>query len=211
MPVKILGICGSYRRASTYAALQAALDEAAQQEGVETRLIELRGRDIHACVNCNRCMREEVNACLSFDGKDDMRELFNAFLEADAYIIASPVYGMGITPILSAAFSRFRPNFLLSRANPDMNLYKVGGAITVGGARNGGEESAVACIHGFYHTKGITVVNGGLGAYSGGCVWSKDGGAEGALADEIGIRHARALGRRVAKAAIIMKKGQTSD
>ena len=195
MPVKILGICGSYRRASTYAALQAALDEAAQQEGVETRLIELRGRDIHACVNCNHCMREEVNA----------------FLEADAYIIASPVYGMGITPILSAAFSRFRPNFLLSRANPDMNLYKVGGAITVGGARNGGEESAVACIHGFYHTKGITVVNGGLGAYSGGCVWSKDGGAEGALAEEIGIRHARALGRRVAKAAIVMKRGQTSD
>ena len=209
MSVKILGICGSYRRASTHAVLQAALEEAALQEGVEIRLIELRGMDIHACVGCNRCIREKVNACLSFDSKDDMRKLFDAFLESDAYIIATPVYGMGITPILSAAFSRFRPNFLLSRENPDMNLYKIGGAIAVGGARNGGEESAVSCIHGFYHTKGITVVNGGLGAYSGGCVWSRDQGAEGAMADEIGIRHARALGRRVAKAAIVMKKGST--
>lgn len=205
MTVKILGICGSYRRASTYAALCAALEEAALQEGVEVQMIELRGRDIHACVGCNRCKKEEINDCLTF--KDDMEEVFNAFMEADGYIIASPIYSMGVTPVLASMFSRFRPNINLSLKDPDMNLFKVGGAIAVGGTRNGGQECTINCIHGFYHTKGITVVNGGLGAYAGGSVWSRDGGMEGAMADEIGIRNARAVGRRVAKVAVAMKKG----
>lgn len=205
MAVKILGICGSYRKASTYAALKAALEEAAKHEGVETELIELRGREIHACVGCNRCKKEGVNACLTFH--DGMDEVFDAFMKADAFIIASPIYSMGITPVLAAMFSRFRPNINLSLKDPDMNLFKVGGAIAVGGTRNGGQESTILGIHGFYHTKGITVVNGGLGAYSGGSVWSQDGGAEGALADEEGIAHAKAVGRRVAKAALAMKRG----
>jgi len=207
MSVKLLGICGSYRRASTYAALNAAIEEAGKIPGVETKIIELRGKDIHACIGCNRCLKEGKNTCLSFPD-DDMKEVFDAFGEADGYIIASPVYGMGITPVLSAVFSRFRPNATLSRQNPDINLYKVGGAIAVGGTRNGGQEAAIQAIFGIYHTKGITIVNGGFGAYSGGALWSRDMGAEGAAADEDGMKHARTLGRRIAKAAIAMKNGR---
>ncbi|MPM59533.1 hypothetical protein SDC9_106377 [bioreactor metagenome] len=207
MSVKLLGVCGSYRRASTHAALACALEEAGRQPGVETTLIELRGRNIHGCIGCNRCINEGINACLAFP-EDDMKPVFDLFLTCNAFLIATPIYSMGVTPVLSAFFSRFRPNFLLSRENPDMNLLKVGGAIAVGGARNGGQESAINAIHGFYHTKGITVVNGGLGAYSGGAVWSQDKGREGALADEVGMRHVRALGRRVAKAALAMHAGR---
>jgi multimeric flavodoxin WrbA len=209
MSVKLLGICGSYRRASTYAVLSTALEEAEKQQDVETTLYELRGQNIHGCIGCNRCLTEEVNRCLAFPS-DDMKRVFDLFLEADAFLIATPVYSMGVTPVLSAFFSRFRPNFLLSRENPDMNLFRVGGAIAVGGTRNGGQETAISAIHGFYHTKGITVVNGGLGAYSGGSVWSRDGGAEGALADEVGMRHAVTMGRRVAKAALAMSAYQNS-
>lgn len=207
MSVKLLGICGSYRRASTYAALSAALEEAKKIPGVETNLVELRGKEIHGCTGCNRCIKEECNACLAFSS-DDMKPIFDLFLEADGYLAATPVYGMGITPLLGAFFSRFRPNFLLSRADPDRNLFKVGGAIAVGGTRNGGQETAIAAIHGFYHTKGITVVNGGLGAYGGGAVWSRDGGAEGALDDEAGMRHAKAMGRRIGKAGVAMSAYQ---
>ena len=203
--VKILGICGSYKRGATYAALKAALEEAEKQGDVETKLIELKGRTINACIGCNRCIKEGVNACLTFH--DDCDEVFDAIGEADGYIFASPVYGMGITPALSAVFSRLRPNYNLSKNNPDINLYKVGGAIAVGGTRNGGEESAVNDIFGIFHTKGITIVNGGLGAYSGGMGWSRDGGSKGMEEDETGMAHVRQLGRRVAKAAIAMKKG----
>lgn len=206
MAVKILGICGSYRKASTYAALEAAMDEAAKVEGVETQIIELRGRKMSACMGCNRCIKENVNQCLSYPD-DDMQEVFDAIGQADGFIIASPIYAMSITPSLSMVFSRLRPNFVLTRVNPDINLYKVGGAIAVGGTRNGGQEMTINAIHGLYHTKGITVVNGGLGVYGGGSVWSGDGGAQGAKDDEVGMKHVRAMGRRVAKAAVAMKRG----
>lgn len=205
MAIKILGICGSPRRASTYQALSLALDEAKKIDGVECEIIELRGRKISGCINCNRCINSGTNDCLAFS--DDMQEVFHAFLAADAYLIASPVYSMGVTPALAAFFSRFRPNFVLSRKDPDVNLFKVGGAIAVGGTRNGGQEHAISAIHGFYHTKGITVVNGGLGAYNGGSVWSQDGGANGLMSDEIGVANIKAMGRRVAKAAVAMKYG----
>ena len=205
MGIKLLGICGSVRRGATYEALSIALEEAARLEGVSCTLMELRGRDIHGCVGCNRCIREEINDCLAFS--DDMQEVFQAFLQADAYLIATPVYSMGVTPSLAAFFSRFRPNFVLSRRDPDVNLFKVGGAIAVGGTRNGGQEQAIHAIHGFYHTKRITVVNGGLGAYSGSSVWSQDKGAEGTRSDELGVAHSRAMGRRVAKAALAMQAG----
>ncbi len=205
MSCKILGICGSYRRAATYTALELALESAASLPGIETQLIELRGRNIQACIGCNQCIKKEINDCLAF--KDDMQEIFEVFQEADGYITASPIYGMGMTPLLSAYFSRFRPNFILSKHDPDRNLFRVGGAIAVGGTRNGGQENTIAAIHGLYHTKGITVINGGLGAYSGGSVWSRDKGREGVLADEIGTRHVQALGRRVAKAALAFQNG----
>jgi len=200
MAVKLLGICGSYRKASTYTALTYALEEAEKQGNIEVTILELAKKNIHPCIGCNRCIKEGVNACPTFKG-DDMDGMFETFMSADAYLIASPVYSMGMTPILTSLFSRFRPNFLLSRKDPDMNLLKVGAAIAVGGTRNGGQESTITQIHGFYHTKGITVVNGGLGAYSGGCVWSHDGGSEGVISDEENLRNLKAIGRRIAKAA----------
>ena len=42
--VKILGICGSPRRKSSYTALSAALKEAEAQGDVQTELVELYGR-----------------------------------------------------------------------------------------------------------------------------------------------------------------------
>ena len=205
MGVKLLGICGSARKASTYAMLSLALEEAQRQGDVSCQLIELRGRQIHGCIGCNRCIKQDVNACLTYS--DGMDEVFQAFLQADAYLIATPVYSMGVTPALAAFFSRFRPNFALSRKNPDINLFKVGGAIAVGGTRNGGQEQAIHMIHGFYHTKGITVINGGLGAYGGASVWSQDKGSQAVQADPSGAEHCRAMGRRVAKAALAMYRG----
>ena len=44
--VKILGICGSPRRKSSYTALQAALEAAKAQGDVEVELVELRARNM---------------------------------------------------------------------------------------------------------------------------------------------------------------------
>ncbi len=204
--VKILGVCGSPRKAATHYSLTEALNAAARIEGVTTALIELRGKKINPCIGCNRCVKENFNGCLVYE--DDMNELYRTFFDYDAYIIASPVYNMGVTGQLGCWFSRFRPHYLVQREDPDYNLYRLGAALTVGGTRNGGQETAINVIHGFYHTKGIPVVNGGLGIYAGASVWSQDRMAQGAAEDEKGMDNARAIGRRIAKLAVALKQGR---
>lgn len=207
--IKLLGICGSPRKASTYYALNEALKAASEIEGIETTLVELRGKKINACIGCNRCVKENVNDCLVY--QDDMNELYRTFFDYDAYLIASPVYNMGVTGQLGCWFSRFRPHYLMQKENPDCNLYKAGAALTVGGTRNGGEETAINVIHGFFHTKGIAVVNGGLGVYGGAAVWSQDKMAQGAAEDLKGMDNAHAVGRRLALLASAIKKGKDTD
>ncbi len=193
---KLLAICGSPRNAATEYVLREALGAAAEVPGIETDLILLRGKKINFCIHCNRCITEEKSYCTLYD--DDMRDLYERCYSADAFLIASPVYEMNITAQLAAFFNRFRPTYLLLKANPRHFSDKFGSAIAVGGTRNGGQEMAINAIHGFYHTHGIGVVNGGLGCYGGAAVWSQDRKAEGAAEDVAGMKNARDIARKLA-------------
>lgn len=198
---KILGICGSPRKKSSYTALEAAL-ESAQKGGVEVELVELRARKLNPCMHCNKCLRDDCNHCTVFE--DGMTELYDKFYQADGYIIASPVYEMNITPQLTAFFSRFRSAWKLSVTDPYFFTRKIGGAIAVGGTRHGGQESTIHSIHNFYHTQGILVCGGGSGIYSGASLWNPGDGS-GTMEDEQGMENARALGAKIAMLAQILK------
>jgi multimeric flavodoxin WrbA len=202
---KILGICGSPRNAATEYTLQRSLDAAMAVPGTECEMITLRGKRLGFCVHCDRCIREDVNYCLVHED-DDMHPLYKPFYEADGYIIASPVYEMNITAQLVTFFNRFRPTYTILKSNPDYFRHKVGGAIAVGGTRNGGQECTINAIHGFYHTQGMSIVNGGMGVYAGVSVWSRDRKAAGAEEDTFGMENAAKLGRRVAEMALIMQQ-----
>ncbi|MDR3146069.1 MAG: flavodoxin family protein [Treponema sp.] len=206
MMIRILGICGSPRKAATFYALSRALEAAEEIEGVEAALVELRGKTISPCIGCNACVNAGIDDCRIYH--DDMNELYKDFDSYDGVIIASPVYTMGITGQLAAYFSRFRPGYLKQRENPDRMLFFPGAALAVGGTRNGGQEIAINIIHGFFHTKGITVVNGGLGIYGGAAVWSQDRMAQGAQEDLKGMENARAIGRRLALMARLIHAGR---
>lgn len=104
-PVRILGISGSPRKGITDYLTQMALDEAAKIPGVEVEFLPLHKyrNQIHQCVQCEACLRLEEghplkHLCAAFD--DGMEELIPKFLNADGYIIASPVYEMTYTPLL---------------------------------------------------------------------------------------------------------------
>jgi multimeric flavodoxin WrbA len=181
------------------------LEAAAEVDGVETTLLELRGKKITPCIGCNACVKAGINDCQIY--KDDMNELYQDFYSYDGVLVATPVYSMGITGQLAAYFSRFRPNYLKQKDNPDLMLYIPGAAMAVGGTRNGGEETAINVIHGFFHTKGMPIINGGLGVYGGAAVWSQDKMAQGAEEDLKGMENARTIGRRLALAAKALKKG----
>jgi multimeric flavodoxin WrbA len=204
-PIRIVGICGSPRKMSTEYSLNVALAAAAEIAGVETELITLRNKKINFCIHCNKCIREESRTCAIY--QDDMSGLYDAVYEADGFIIASPVYEMNITAQLAAFFNRFRPTYTILKNNPFYFSSKVGSAIAVGGTRNGGQESTIAAIHGFYHTQGIIPVNGAMGVYSGASVWSQDRGAEGAKDDLTGMENCRRIGLATAKLARTIRLG----
>ena len=203
--VKILGICGSPRKSSTEYALEQSLAAAEAVGGIETEMLTLRGKKINFCLHDDKCIREGADHCTLWE--DDWTKVYRKVFDADGLIIASPVHSMGITGQLATFFDRFRANWILLQKAPETFNRKVGAALTVGGTRNGGQETTINVIHGFFHTQGVTIVNGGMGAYSGGMVWSKDRMAEGAAEDEIGMENVKYIGQRVAEVALKLNKG----
>ena len=89
--IKILGICGSpVRESNTEWFLREAL-KAVEQDGIKIDVFNVQGKKIEDCRHCNWCMakQDEKNFCAV---KDDMEELFSKVVEADALMVASPVY-----------------------------------------------------------------------------------------------------------------------
>jgi multimeric flavodoxin WrbA len=171
-------------------------------------LLRLKGMQIAPCIGCNACVKKGRIGCVLY--QDDMQRWNKEFFEYDGILIASPIYDMGITPQLSAFFSRFRSEYLNQKKNPMIRMFQPGAAMAVGGTRNGGQESVIQIIHGFYHTMGMPIVNGGLGIYGGVSIWSKDRLAAGVADDEQGLSNARFLGMKLALTAAAMQIARTA-
>ena len=207
--IKIVGICGSPRKQSTYYALEQALEAAKAEGDVEVELISLQGKKINPCMACNKCVRDNSPICTVW--QDDATPELQKVLDADGLIFASPVYEMCPTPQMSAFLSRFRGGWVVLSKNPDAHAKQVGGCIAVGGTRNGGQEHVINSLMGWFHTNGYTPANGGLCMYAGASVWSQDKGAEGAAADEEGMIRCRRLGQKVARLAKALKDTDVFD
>lgn len=181
--IHLLGISGSPRIASTEYIIREALNYAKTRfEGIEIDYFSAEGKKLNFCIHCDYCIREK-KGCIH---KDDMNELYPKLIEADAYIIGSPVYQGNISGQLKVIIDRTRA---LVAANPKVFHNKLGIAIAVGGDRVGGQESTIHTILDFYIINGIIAVGGGFfGANLGGTVWSKDKGALGAKEDSEGIK-----------------------
>ncbi len=90
--MKILGLSLSPRKdGNTVILLNEALS-GAQQEGAETELYSIAGKDIKPCDGCWGCRK--AGECHI---KDDMQELYTKMLEADGIIYGTPVYFYNMT------------------------------------------------------------------------------------------------------------------
>lgn len=203
--IKILGICGSPRKGATEYSLKESLKMAETIPDIETELILLRKKKIGPCLHCDRCIREESKYCLVYSDTD--MEMYDKFREADGYIIATPVYSMSITPLLSSFINLMRPTWNILKKDPTVFWDRVGAGIAVGGTRHGGQELTLMTIHGFYHAYGIQVI-GSSYIYSGGTVWSRDRKEEGAREDKEGMKTVQIIGQRLAMAAYQAKYGK---
>ena len=111
-------------------------------------------------------------------------------------IIGSPVYFGNVTAQLKMLMDRSRP------LRMDFKLKnKVGGAISVGGSRNGGQETTISAIHEFMLIHDVIIVGDGAPLAHYGELESV-GPKRKLESDEVGLETSKNLGGRVAELAI---------
>ncbi len=120
--MKVIGIVGSPRKNGNTEILTAHALKAIAEEGLDTELIRLAGLDIRPCNACMAC-RDEERCPID----DDLFPLYAKMKEADAIILASPVYFGSATALLKALMER--TGYLSGRRR--VFAGKVGGPLVV--------------------------------------------------------------------------------
>ncbi|OAT85808.1 flavodoxin family protein [Desulfotomaculum copahuensis] len=188
----ILAINGSPRASGSTAKLLLSTQEVFTTAGAEFVLLQvseaLTALKTPYCVVCsNPC----TGKCYAGTPLAGMLALMR---RADGLLIGSPVYFSTVSAQLKSFWDRTR---LLRRDKALVNV--VGGALAVGGARFGGQETTLRAIHDMMLCQGMTVVGDGFG--------EDDAGHQGVCAqdpagsDSEGIKRAQVLARRVAEVA----------
>ena len=178
----ILGLCGSPRAMTTEYVLRAALGML-QEKGFETIFLGVSGKKIGLCTHCDHCLKEA--GCII---DNDVQGLYPLLREAEALVIATPVYTGGVSAQIKAVMDRTRA---LLAQDQDALRGKPGVAIAVGGDRVGGQELALQQIQTFLTLNGAIPLSGGFfGANLGASLWSKDS-MEGIKEDDEGMRTMR--------------------
>ncbi len=186
--VKIIGIIGSPRKKGNTAFLVEKALESAEDAGANVESIHLGEMEIESCNACDIC--KMTGECPKDDG---INHLLSKIQEAHGLIIGSPVYFGNVSAQLKILMDRSRP------LRSDFKLKdKVGGAITVGGSRNGGQETAISAIHKFLLIHDAVIVGDGSPlAHYGGTGFA---GAAGDIeTDDFGIETSKNLGKRIAE------------
>lgn len=163
--MKVIGVCGSPRRAgNTEYAVQYTLDRLAAQ-GVDTELIRLCDQHITYCTACYQCVQQKKCTI-----NDDLEAVFQKIEAADGLIMASPVYHASVTPLIKCLMDRlgfsgrWRENAMQAvdtayqfKGTPFSG--KVGAAITV--ARRAGTTSAFSDLLLWFTVNDFIVVGSG--------------------------------------------------
>jgi multimeric flavodoxin WrbA len=199
--LKILGICGSPRKGATEYMLKESLKPFENREDIQVEYMFLKGKKIAPCNNCDYC-RKNKKPCII---QDDMNELLEQFLTADAFVIATPVYTYGATPQIHSFFSRMRPIFHLA---PKRLRDKFGVAMATGGRRNGGQEIAVASLINMMMSRGINIISNESGGYAGAYLWSKDQKEIGAAEDEYAMEQGKLLVNKLVELMLRFKRDE---
>jgi multimeric flavodoxin WrbA len=208
MEVKILGISSSPRSGNTLIMVHEALKSAESVGGIKTELYSFIGKKISPCIDCDRCPVSEKQLCAI---QDSMDEIYPKLLEADGIILGSPVYTGTVNAQMKCMMDRCRP---LGRAGKLLQ-HKVGGGITVGACRSGGQDNALQDIIYYFILVGIYPVGlmkqlqiGAMGlAWRPGAIMDDKWDCKHLGRDISGLEEARDLGRRVAICSKIIKTG----
>ena len=194
--MNVLGICGSHRDGKATAHyLKAALAKCAEA-GLETSTVDLAGMKIEPCDVCEGC--KAGGGCVK---DDDARRVMDRMEKTDAIIVATPTYFASVSGriknLMDRTLSLRRRKFALDN--------KVGGAITVGASRNGGQEFACLQVHNWMFLHGMIVVADSRPTAHFGGIGVCPRGADPAE-DKDGVQTSENLGRKVAEVVRLIRK-----
>ncbi len=143
--MKAIGIVGSPRKNGNTEILTSHTLKAIAEEGLDTELIRLADLDIKPCNACMVCKDEE-----SCPIEDDLLPIYTRMKEADAIILASPVYFGSATGLLKALMERAG---YIAYWNGRVFEGKVGGPLVV--ARRAGQNYTLAQLTFWFHILGF--------------------------------------------------------
>ncbi len=188
----IVGINGSPRREGNTAVLLKTAMATAAAEGAATEVVFVA--EILASLKTPFCRACETPCPAKCYRGTLLEETLGLLARADGLLVASPVYFGEISGQLKSFWDLSR------RLRTDKKLLNVvGGALSVGAARFGGQETTLKAIHNMMLIQGMIVVGNGHG--------NNDAGHFGAPAqqpaeeDENGLKRAHVLAKRVVQVA----------
>ena len=122
--MKVVAFNGSARKDGNTAVLVRYVFEELEKEGIATELVQLAGEKIHGCRACFACFTHKNHTCVFDD--DIVNTCIQKMLDADAIILASPVYFANVSSEMKALIDRIG---LVQRANGNMFKRKVGAPV----------------------------------------------------------------------------------
>jgi multimeric flavodoxin WrbA len=143
--MKAIGIVGSPRKTGNTEFLTKHTLKAIAEEGLDTELVRLSGLDIRPCNACGAC--DEGEQCPI---KDDVFPIYEKMKQAEAIILASPVYFSSVSALLKGLMER--AGFIAGR-NGQVFKGKVGGPLVV--ARRAGQNFTHAQLTYWFHINGF--------------------------------------------------------
>jgi multimeric flavodoxin WrbA len=130
--MKVIAINGSPKsKGNTAFAMQTVIREL-EEADIEVDLIHVGHKQIRGCTACGKCGVVKNQRCITTD--DIVNELIPKIIQADGFLIGSPVYWSGMTGTMKAFLDRL---FYVSNANGNFFRHKVGAAV-VAVRRSGG-------------------------------------------------------------------------
>ncbi|MFH1032285.1 MAG: flavodoxin family protein [Chloroflexota bacterium] len=142
--MKAIAVIGSPRKNGNTEILARHTLKAIAEEGLDTEVVRLAGLDIKPCTACEICRKEERCPI-----DDDLWPIYLKLKEADAIILATPVYFGSATGQMKAFMDR--AGFI---ARPrDTFARKVGGPLVV--ARRAGHNFTFAQMMFWFHNNGF--------------------------------------------------------
>ncbi|MBW1841521.1 MAG: flavodoxin family protein [Deltaproteobacteria bacterium] len=183
--MKVVAFNGSARKNGNTAILINHVLQELENEGMETELVQLKGKKIRGCVACMKCFENKDQRC-SVDN-DDINSFIEKMVESDGIILGSPTYFANVSTEMKALIDRAG---MTSIANGNMLRRKVGASVVA--VRRAGAIHVFNSLNHFFFigemiVPGSTYWNMGFGL--------NKGEVE---SDEEGLQTMKALGQNMA-------------